>query len=348
MKHNIHTTLILVFAAALALSACAPLAAEGAGPTPTQPVVTPSAVPSPTQVEATSTAVPRPTQPPATPTAIPSPTQLPDPWKTYGSDTYGYKVSYPADWTVQVNTSANAGSSKLPEYVTFASGPNGRLPNITLYALTGIAPMTGYENCKPNLVFRGLETCRMMVPAGQTPANEQIVFHNGDAYFEIILQYQDPADLGTFDLFLTSFQFTRAIVTGPTMPALKTYGSKTYGYSVDYPADWKVEINTTASVGKGKDPEYVTFTPLPNGGLVNITIYALKGAAPFTGYQDCQQNYVFRGLKACRISVPAGQIPATELLIFQKGDDHFEIAMQRLAACAMASWDQFLASFQFN
>jgi hypothetical protein len=51
---------------------------------------------------------------------------------------------------------------------------------------------------------------------------------------------------------------------------------------------------------------------------------------------------------ACRISVPAGQIPATELLIFQKGDAHFEIAMQYLDQGSLSAFDQFLASFELQ
>jgi hypothetical protein len=346
MKPTIQFTMAVLFAAALILSACAPLAGQADNPTATLPA-DPSATPLPaTPLPATPTTLSSPTQPAATVPATPGPSN--EPWKTFTSDKYGYSVSYPAAWSVTVDTSASTGSGKMPEYITFASGPKGSLPNITLYALTGVPPFTGYEDCKPNLVFRGLDACRMMVPAGQIPANKQIVFHNGDAYFEMILQYQDPLDLGTFDLFMTSFQFTKAVVSGPTQPVQKTYASKTYGYSVDYPSNWKVEINTTVSAGKGRDPEYVSFTPLPNDGLVNITIYALKDAAPFTGYQNCKQNFVFRRLKACRISVPGGQIPATELLIFQKGDAHFEIAMQRLAQGALGTWDTFLASFEFN
>jgi hypothetical protein len=186
-----------------------------------------------------------------------------------------------------------------------------------------------------------------MAPKGDSPASEVVVFHNGDQYFQLTLLYQDEADLGLFDLLTTSFQFTGAMVGGPTQPVARTFASKLYGYSVDYPAGWTVKVDTTAS-GSGTNPEYVTFTPGPNGSLVNIAIYALTGTAPFTGYENCDPNYVFRGLMACRISVPAGQIPATELVIFQRGDAHFEIAMQHLDPGALAAFDQFLASFQLQ
>jgi hypothetical protein len=288
----------------------------------------------------------------ATYTPVPTSTD----WKSYRSFTYNYRVNYPAGWTAQVNTSVKPVSGKLPEYVTFASGPNGALPNITLYALTGAPPFTGYETCSSNLVFKGLAACRVMSPkspagqsgTGDSPASEVLVFHNGGQYFQFTLLYQNEADLGLFDLLTTSFQFTGAVVGGPTQPVAKTFGSKLYGYSVSYPAGWDVKVDTSNSGGTGTNPEYVTFTPGPNGSLVNITIYALTGAAPFTGYENCDRNYIFRGLMACRISVPAGQIPATELLIFQKGDAHFEIAMQYLDQGSLSAFDQFLASFELQ
>ena len=267
--------------------------------------------------------------------------------KTFNSDIYHYQVSYPADWTVQVNTTEPAGAGKMPEYVTFASGPDGKLPNMTIYALTGVPPFTGYENCQSNLVFRGLDACRISVPAGQIPPTELVIFHNGDQNFEIVMQYEDQKAIETYDLFLTSFQFNRPVAAGPTVPVMKTYASKQYGYRVNYPSGWSMKVETSETAGSGKNLESVTFTPQTNGSLINIAIHALTGAAPFTGYENCDQNFVFRDLKACRISVPAGQIPPTELLIFQKGDAHFEIAMAHLDQKAVSDFDQFLTSFEF-
>lgn len=354
MKPTLKSALFLLLAATMALSACGPLGTEV--PTPTLPPATATATPSPSPTSLPPTSTPGSTAVPtagitAMPTATLGGAATPIPtgtvWQSYRSFTYSYRVNYPAGWTAQVNTSAHVGSGKLPEYVTFASGPKGSLPSITIYALTGAPPFTGYENCPSNLVFAGLEACKVLSPAAQSPASVVLVFHNGDQYFQFTLLYQDPADPGLFDLLTTSFQFTGAVVGGPTLPVTKTFGSKLYGYSVNYPAGWSVKTDTAAA-GRGTNPEYVTFTPGANGSLVNITIYALTGAAPFTGYENCDQNYIFRGLKACRISVPAGQIPATELLIFQRGDAHFEIAMQRLNTGALAAFDQFLASFELH
>ena len=146
-------------------------------------------------------------------TAVPGPSGEPSQTKTFRSGTYHYQVSYPADWTVQVTTE-NDSPGKLAEYVTFASVPGGKLPNVTIYSLTGAPPFTGYENCQPNLIFRGLDACRISVPAGQIPATELIVFHNGDQNFEIVMQYEGQEALGLFDQFITSFQFTKPIIAG--------------------------------------------------------------------------------------------------------------------------------------
>jgi hypothetical protein len=291
MKHTLRTTLFLLLAVAMALSACAPLATQV--PTPTAGT---TAVPTATALPPTATASPSPS--PLPPTAMPlSPTPTPGAtatagpteatWQTYRSFTYNYRVNYPAGWTAQVNTSFKPGSGKLPEYVTFASGPNGSLPSITIYALTGAPPFTGYENCPSNLVFKGLAACRVLSPAAQSQASEALVFHNGDQYFQFTLLYQGQAALGLFDLLTTSFQFTGAVAGGPTLPVMKNFGSKLYAYSVNYPTGWSVKVDTSATAGSGQNPEYVTFTPGPNGSLVNIAIYALSGAAPFTGYEAC-------------------------------------------------------------
>jgi hypothetical protein len=348
MKRTGTTTPFILLAAALALSACAPLAT----PTPTPSPVPPTATPPPTATASPSPLPPTATLLPPTDTAIPAGatpagTLTPIPtdaaWKTYRSFTYNYRVNYPAGWTAQVNTSIRPASGTHPEYVTLASGPGGALPNITIYALTGAAPVAGYESCQPNLVFQGLQACRV-----SSPGSEALVFRNGDQYFQLSLLYQDPAGVGLFDLLITSFQLTGAVTGAPTRAPTKNFSSTLYTYSVSYPAGWSVKVDTSASAGSGTNPEYVTFTPGPNGSLVNITIYALTGAAPFTGYENCTQNYMFRGYKACRISVPAGQIPATELLIFERGDAHFEIAMQRLDQGALSAFDQFLASFELH
>ncbi len=354
MKHIVLTTLFILLAAALILSSCAPNPAQASNPG-AQPPANPSASPRSSNQKDDPGPLPATANPlvvPATP--APAPGEQPDlaavSWvvddsqKTYTSDLYHYQVSYPGNWTAEVNTGKDQAEGQ-PENVTFATVTS--FPRITVYALTGLPPFTGYESCQSNLVFRGLDACRISNPAGQNPASELLVFHNGDQNFEIILEYEDPADIKLFDDFLTTFQFTAAVVNDPSIPVMKSFASKAYGYSVKYPADWTISVDTRASTGSGSNPEYVTFTP-PSGSTINIVIYALTGEAPFSGYENCDQNFTVRDLPACRISLPAGQIPATELFIFQKGEAHFEIAMQHEGESAQQAFDQFLTSFEFK
>lgn len=129
--------------------------------------------------------------------------------KTFTSSLYGYQVSYPADWTIQINTSVPAGAGSDPEYVTLTPNAGSNLPRIQVEVLTGTPPMTGYENCDRNFVFRSLPACKISQPAGQNPAAEIFVFQKDKANFFIALQYEDKNSLQLFDDFMTSFQFTQ-------------------------------------------------------------------------------------------------------------------------------------------
>ena len=326
MKNTTRITPFIFLAIALLLGACAPLVARAAKDLDTRPQMTPTPAPVPTRAADNGSNAPQPTE---------------ASWKSFTSDLYGYTVGYPADWTVKVDTSAPSGSGVSPEYVTFAPGAGG-LPNITIYALTGMPPFTGYENCEPTLVFRGLDMCQVSVPAGQIPATDLNIFHNGDQFFQVSLQYEDQEARGVFDLFMRSFQFTRPVYNGPAVTILTTYASKALGYTVDYPAAWIVKVETPDA-----NTEDVTFTPAAGGDLENITIHAIKGTLPFSTFPACESNMVFRDLKACRISSPDGQVPATEQLIFEKGDSRFEITMQHAGGSSMEAFDNFLASFKF-
>ncbi len=129
--------------------------------------------------------------------------------KTYISKLYGYQVSYPADWTIQVNTSVPAGAGSNPEYVTLTTSDKRNLPQIDLWVLTGEPPMSGFENCEKNFVFRNLPACHLSVPAGQNPAAEVWIFQNGTANFFIRMNYQDTNSMQLFNDFLSSFEFTQ-------------------------------------------------------------------------------------------------------------------------------------------
>jgi hypothetical protein len=158
-------------------------------------------------------------------------------------------------------------------------------------------------------------------------------------------------------LFITPVYVTRSESTGAApvpvieqmggLTALTSYTSSLYGYTVRYPANWGLKVNTTVPDLPGKDPETLTLYP-GSDMLPVVNIYALTGAAPFTGYENCAKNVDFHGLKACRISVPAGQIPATTLVVFEKGAAHFVIALQYDDPSSLTVFDQILAQFEFS
>ncbi len=324
MKTITRINLLFFMVAASLLAACAHLVAQASRDIDTRLQMTPT--PSPARPTGGGSDSPQPAD---------------STWKTFISDQYGYKVSYPPEWTVKVDTSSPSGSGELPENVTFAPSA-GSLPNITIYALTGMPPFAGYENCEPTLIFLGLDLCHVSIPAGQIPATEANIFHNGEQFFQISLQYEDQEARGIFDLFMRSFQFSQPVYNGPEVTVLTTYGSKAMGYTVDYPASWTVKVETPDEY-----TEDVTFTPSAGSDLENITIHAIKGNLPFSTFPACESNTVFLDIPACRISSPDGQSPATELLIFEKGDARFEITMQHSGGSSMETFDKFLASFKF-
>lgn len=129
--------------------------------------------------------------------------------KTFTSSLYGYQVSYPADWTIQINTSVPAGAGSNPEYITLTPNDGSSLPRIQVELLTGTPPMTGYENCDRNFVFHSLPACKISLPAGQNPATEIWVFQKDKANFYIAMQYEDEKSIQVFNDFMTSFQFTQ-------------------------------------------------------------------------------------------------------------------------------------------
>ena len=122
---------------------------------------------------------------------------------------YGYKVSYSAGWSSNINTSVPAGAESDPEYVTFTLDAASNLPRIEIEVLTGVPPMSGYENCVKNFVFRTLPACQISQPAGQNPASEIWVFQNGSANYFIAMQYEATDSIQIFNDFLASFEFAQ-------------------------------------------------------------------------------------------------------------------------------------------
>ncbi|MGE5138214.1 MAG: NBR1-Ig-like domain-containing protein [Rudaea sp.] len=130
---------------------------------------------------------------------------------------------------------------------------------------------------------------------------------------------------------------------GPT----SSFASPSHGFSVRVPAGWSVNVNRSVPSEYDPAPEYVTFSS-PGGGLPKIEIHVMNGTPPFTGFENCTRNLIFRGYAACSFGRPAGQQPAQRFLILQRGDAHFYIAMSYENSSALETWDSFLSSFQFD
>ena len=127
-------------------------------------------------------------------------------WKTYKSTQYAYVVSYPANWTIKVQTMGPAGLGRDPENVFFTP-PGGGLPQIQILVQKGAPPITGFENCTKNLQFRGIPACSISLSGGQQHATQMLLFQTGGAYFHMAIQYETPSQLAVFEDIVKSFQF---------------------------------------------------------------------------------------------------------------------------------------------
>lgn len=133
------------------------------------------------------------------------------------------------------------------------------------------------------------------------------------------------------------------IMPPPGKPPL-TFTSTKHHYVVNYPADWIINVQAT---GPGRDPEYLSLHPSASN-MPTVLIYALKDVPPIAGFENCNKNLIFRGVPACSISLPKGQIPATKLLLFQKGESYYHLAIQYEVQQQLAVFDEIVRSFQFN
>jgi hypothetical protein len=162
-----------------------------AAATPTLPALTAAPTVTATKVAATATK-PLATQ---TPSAA---------WKTFKSTKHHYVFSYPASWTIDIQTPGGAGAD--PENVNLRPA-SASLPAVQIYALKGAPPILGFENCKKNLLFRGLEACSMTLPKGQIPATQLLIFQKDASHYHVAAEYEVPEQLGVFDEIVRSFQF---------------------------------------------------------------------------------------------------------------------------------------------
>ncbi len=352
MKQQVRLYQLLVLGLALlAIIACSPLDYFIVSRSSGQP-------PTPELRELPATPV---SQPPATlvnarPSATFTPgSNGPQPrWKTFTSVAYHYALSYPSDWTVTTDNAGTMGEAQKVERVTFRQ-PNYGKPN-QFSTITIEAAQRAYSTtaqCQgQTVVIPGIKGCRQSMPKGQNPAQEIILFQarsagNSSAYFYVQLVYDGSKYIDAFNQMLTTWKF--AVAASPSgVPSaagvVKTYKSEKYAYVVNYPANWNIKVQTA---GPGREPENVFLTP-PGGGLPQIQILVQKGTPPITGFENCTKNLQFRGLAACSISQPAGQQPANQLLLFQKGDVYFHIGAQYEGQQQVGMFDDIMRSFQFT
>ncbi len=125
------------------------------------------------------------------------------------------------------------------------------------------------------------------------------------------------------------------------------FASALYGYAIKYPAGWTVSVDRPEAAGVGEDPENVTLQPA-GGGLPSVRISVLTGAAPFTGFEGCQPSISFAGMKACKSTQPAGQNPAQDLWVFQRGDEHYLIGLLYEDAVDRAAGKGIVETFDFT
>ena len=108
-----------------------------------------------------------------------------------------------------------------------------------------------------------------------------------------------------------------------------------------------INVQAPGANRAGGDPEYVYLRPAATG-LPMIEIYALKGAPPITGFENCDKNLDFRDTLACSISLPRGQEPAQQLLVFQRGNSYYQMAVQYEAQQQLAVFEEVVKSFRFT
>jgi hypothetical protein len=142
----------------------------------------------------------------------------------------------------------------------------------------------------------------------------------------------------------------RIVVPGPgtltpTPKVTKNYKSSKHGYSVSYPAEWTVNVQTFTPAGAGRDPEAVLLSA-PNAMWATVQIYAQKGAPPIQSYVNCK-NMMFNGVPACEINKTDGPVPQRSLL-FQKGDSYFLMDTRYTTLDQLDRYEEIVLSFRFT
>jgi hypothetical protein len=104
-------------------------------------------------------------------------------------------------------------------------------------------------------------------------------------------------------------------------------------------------VQTFTAPGPGRDPEAVLLSA-PNGMWATVQIYALKGAPPIQGYENCK-NMTFNGVPACEIIKSDGPVPQRSL-VFQKGDSYFVVDCRYTSIEQLDRYEEIVLSFRFT
>ncbi len=355
-----HSTIVVVWLTLL-LTACAAQPVSTPASVTVLPTVTATlpppaspmpASPTPTALPPTAappTATPQPITPSATPpTIVATPTQVVFPPAPHGDGPCTYQASFLGDVTIPDNTQLAPGTAfaktwRVRNDGTCTWGSNGyalqslvfydgdRLSALNSVGLPGEVPPGSVVDLSVSMV------------APQNPGSyrsEWMLSIAGDVVGRRWLGF------GAAGLAPLYAQIVVPAPAGEPVPT-QTYYSAVYHYAVSYPGDWIAQVNTSVPTGGGTSPEYVTLAP-KMGGLPRVQIWVLTGRPPMTGFENCVPNFIFHNLLACKMSLPAGQNPAEDIWVFQKGGAYFYIQVQYGDAGSTQVFDDIMTSFNFT
>lgn len=243
---------------------------------------------------------------------------------------------------------------------TYVVRPGDTLSSIALRHDTSVYELAGTNGLSdPDLIFAGmlLRVPCQGAPAGGNPTAAVCGYHTvvrGEYLSRIAARYHTSwrvlAQLNRLvnpNLIFAGTRLAIPCTASPDAGQWQTFTSSRYHYTLNYPAGWTARVNTAIPSGADANPEFVKLA-LDDATLPQIEIDAMTGTPPFTGYKGCARNFVFRGLPACKISVPGGQIPPTDIWVFQNGSAHFRIALVYKGASSAQVFDDVMRSFQFT
>ena len=173
-------------------------------------------------------------------------------WNTYINTQYGFQFKYSGDWQMRENVDGNIVSLSHQNnyyiYITLqGKNPEGLTIKEWLRQVKGQSEDFGYElkyDKETGITLEGLEP-------GIYQGAVTLYFINGNDVFGIEWFDNDKKNEEVFKIFnqiLLSFEFIDTIDT----TSWQTYEDKTNGYSIKYPADYLIKMQTDG---------YVVFDP---------------------------------------------------------------------------------------